>query len=86
MSDPNTGWLERVMARIRRAAHPDSPAIEDLPDEPEPILHWSNDHLPYPACGARVGEPYTIEPEAATCPKCKEIALPIVMQYNATTR
>lgn len=73
------GWLERLWSRIRRTAQPEVP-------RPADALHWSPEQTGYPLCNARLGSRWTIEPEAATCPKCREMAATIVLQHRLGAR
>jgi hypothetical protein len=81
MSDPDPSWLTRAWARIRGAAHPE-PA---QPREADAI-HWVPMLGAPPYCGARFGGLWTVEPEAATCARCREEAAPLVLQYRVSTR
>jgi len=50
-------------------------------------LHWLPEPFGAPACGARRDHALgTIELEAVSCPACRAIAVPMVLQYRANTR
>lgn len=54
---------------------------------PPKILHWTiGEDEGLPLCGARRGEPWTVEFEFTTCPKCKSEGGPLMDKYRLGTR
>ena len=79
MGDPSRNWIQRAWARIRGE-------VEEKAPRPADLMHWSPDHTSLPLCGARLGGLWTYEYKVTTCERCRELGLPIVMQYEANTR
>lgn len=79
-----------VLPRRRRSdAAPEKPRARhplDLPFEAPPILHLCKEPEMRPLCGASIREPWTIDPQAATCPDCRREGDSLMLQWWATNR
>lgn len=87
------GWRRvfwRLWVRVGKAikAIPAVRIVEPPPAAiPPKILHWSSGEPEgMPFCGARKGEPWTVEIEFTTCSKCKNEAGPLIDKHRMNTR
>ena len=58
----------------------------DLPHVAPPILHLVVEPEHRPLCGASIRQPWTIDPEAATCPECRRDGDAAMVQWWANNR
>ena len=58
----------------------------DLPRVAPPILHLVVEPEHRPLCGASIRQPWTIDPEAATCPECRREGEAAMLQWWVNNR
>lgn len=85
------GWRRlfwRLWWRLPVQILPPAPSVLLVPPVPKPpkILHLVLHPDEVPICGASVREPWTLEPEFATCSECREAADRRMTQWRANTR
>ena len=81
-------WDRAVKREARRHRTP-TPTVKtavELPFRAPDILHLCTEPEMRPLCGASIREPWTIDPEAATCPACRENGDSMMLQWWATNR
>ena len=82
--------IQLVLFRMGRK-QPPAPAQHarppiDLPHVAPPVLHLVVEPEHRPLCGASIREPWTIEPQAATCPECRRDGDAAMLQWWANNR
>ena len=76
-------WLKRWFRRTLTA--PPVPP-RDLPMANTPILHLVVEPEHRPLCGASIRQPWTIDPQAATCPECRRDGDAAMLQWWTNNR
>ena len=76
-------WWSRWLSRTPTAA---PPLPRDLPLVAPPILHLVVEPEHMPLCGASIRQPWTIDPQAATCPECRRDGDAAMTQWWANNR
>jgi hypothetical protein len=78
-------WWRLPLAPLPPAPAEQPPALSPIPKPPK-ILHLLLLPEDVPLCGASIREPWTAEPDYATCPQCREVAQRLTLQWRMSTR
>lgn len=79
-------WIKRWWSRWfgGTPAAPSPP--RELPRAAPPILHLVVEPEHRPLCGASIRQPWTIDPNAVTCPECRREGEALTLQWWVNNR